>query len=56
MNPTKKGPSETEETRMWGFFEQGKEEPAKFGDGERNHYGQESPRWSLNALSVLEGE
>jgi hypothetical protein len=39
MGAAEKGPTETEETREWRFFQQGKEESAHFGNAERNHHG-----------------
>ena len=56
MGATEKGPGETEETRERRFFKQGKEESAYFGDAERDHHGQTSPRCRLNALRLWEGE
>jgi hypothetical protein len=56
MSAAEKGPAETEETRERRFFKQVKEESAYFGNAERDHHGQTSPRCRLNALRHWEGE
>jgi len=56
MGAAEKGPGETEATREGRCFKQIKEESAYFGNAERDHHGQASPRWRLNALRLWEGE
>ena len=55
MGAAEKGPAETEETRERRFFQQIKEESAYFGNAERDHHGQASPRFCLNALRLWGG-
>ena len=56
MGAAEKRPAEMKETREWRFFKQVKEESANLRDAERDHHGQASPRWRLNALRLREGE
>ena len=56
MGAAEKGTAETEETRERRFFQQVKEESAYFGNAERDHHGQASPRFCLNALRLWEGK